>query len=147
MTMRWGMVTDKPQEFLGRSLCRTPQGYPFGVSCDYVTKLWKDFRFGERENHKNGKTNWKTPKPRTLKVALRPSGVLLVVPLPPYYKCIRGLRSSFYLPHEFNWFSCEDVAWSIFSALDEFSDAVVFPKFLPHQDDQDILRRDTKPNH
>ena len=26
MTMRWGMVTDKPQEFFGRSLCRTPQG-------------------------------------------------------------------------------------------------------------------------
>ena len=24
-----GMVTDKPQEFLGRSLCRTPQGYKF----------------------------------------------------------------------------------------------------------------------
>ena len=24
MTMRWGMLTDKPQEFLGRSLCRTP---------------------------------------------------------------------------------------------------------------------------
>ena len=47
MTMRWGMVTDKPQEFLGRSLCRTPQGYTFGVSCDYVTKLCKDFRFGE----------------------------------------------------------------------------------------------------
>ena len=39
MTMRWGMVTDKPQEFLGRSLYRTPQGYTFGVSCDYVTKL------------------------------------------------------------------------------------------------------------
>ena len=32
MTMRWGMVTDKPQEFLGRSLCRTPQGHTFGVS-------------------------------------------------------------------------------------------------------------------
>ena len=36
MTMRWGMVTDKLQEFLGRSLCRTPQGYTFGVSCDYA---------------------------------------------------------------------------------------------------------------
>ena len=47
MTMRWGMVTDKPQEFLGRSLCRTPQGYTFGVSSDYVTKLCKDFGFGE----------------------------------------------------------------------------------------------------
>ena len=47
MTMRWCMVTDKPQEFLGRSLCRTPQGYTFGVSCDYVTKLCKDFGFGE----------------------------------------------------------------------------------------------------
>ena len=41
------MVTDKPQEFLGRSLCLTPQGYTFGVSCDYVTKLCKDFGFGE----------------------------------------------------------------------------------------------------
>ena len=47
MTMRWGMVTDKLQEFLGRSLCRTPQGYTFGVSSDYVTKLCKDFGFGE----------------------------------------------------------------------------------------------------
>ena len=47
MTMRWGMVPDKPQEFLGRSLCRTPQGYTFGVSCDYMTKLCKDFGFGE----------------------------------------------------------------------------------------------------
>ena len=42
-----GMVTDKPQEFLGRSLCRTLQGYMFGVSIDYVTKLCKDFGFGE----------------------------------------------------------------------------------------------------
>ena len=32
MTIRWDMVTDKPQEFLGRSLCRTSQGYRFGVS-------------------------------------------------------------------------------------------------------------------
>ena len=45
--MRWGMVTDKPQEFLGRSLCRTPRGYTFGISCDHVTKLCKDFGFGE----------------------------------------------------------------------------------------------------
>ena len=41
VTMRWSMVTDKPQEFLGRSLCWTPQGYTFGVSSDYVTKLCK----------------------------------------------------------------------------------------------------------
>ena len=47
MTRRWRMVTDKPQEFLSRSLCRTPQGYTFGVSSDYVTKLCKDFGFGE----------------------------------------------------------------------------------------------------
>ena len=47
MTIRWGMVTDKPQKFLGRSLCRTPQGYTFGVSCDYVTNLCKDFGLGE----------------------------------------------------------------------------------------------------
>ena len=46
-TMRWCMVTDKPQEFLGRSLCLTPQGYTFGVSCDYVTKLCKAFGFGD----------------------------------------------------------------------------------------------------
>ena len=38
MKMRWSVVTDKPQEFLGRSLCRIPQGYTFGVSSDYVTK-------------------------------------------------------------------------------------------------------------
>ena len=47
VAMRWSMVTDKSQECLGRSLCRTPQGYTFGVSCDYVTKLRKDFGFGE----------------------------------------------------------------------------------------------------
>ena len=47
MTMRWCMVNDKPQEFLGRSQCWTPQGYTFRVSCDYVTKLCKDFGFGE----------------------------------------------------------------------------------------------------
>ena len=47
MTMRWCMVTDKPQEILGRSLCWTPQGCTCGVSCDYVTKLCKDFGFGE----------------------------------------------------------------------------------------------------
>ena len=41
MAMRWCMVTDKPREFLGRSLCRTPQGYTFGVSCDYVTNCAK----------------------------------------------------------------------------------------------------------
>ena len=41
------MVTEKPQEFLGRSLCQTLQGYTFGVSSDYVTKLCKDFGFGE----------------------------------------------------------------------------------------------------
>ena len=47
ITMRWSMVTDNPQEFQGRSLCRTPQGYTFGVSCDDVTKLCKEFGFGE----------------------------------------------------------------------------------------------------
>ena len=47
MAMRWGTVTDKPQEFFGRSLCPTPQGYTFGVSCDYATKWCKDFGFGE----------------------------------------------------------------------------------------------------
>ena len=43
MAMPWSMVTDKPQEFLGRSLCRSPQRYTFGVSCEYVTQLCKDF--------------------------------------------------------------------------------------------------------
>ena len=47
MAMRWCMVTDKPQEFLRRSLCWTPQGYTFGVSCDYVTQLCKDFGFDQ----------------------------------------------------------------------------------------------------
>ena len=46
MTMRWSMVTDKPQEFLGRSLCQTPQSCTFGVPSEYVTKLCKDFDFG-----------------------------------------------------------------------------------------------------
>ena len=46
MTMRWGMVTDKPQKFLGRSLCRTVQGYRFGVSHEYVTQMCEDFGFG-----------------------------------------------------------------------------------------------------
>ena len=47
MTMPWCLVTDKPEEFLGRSLCRTAQRYTFGVSSDYVTNLCKDFGFGE----------------------------------------------------------------------------------------------------
>ena len=47
MAMRWCMVTDKPQEFLGRSLCRTPQDYTLGVPCEYVTQLCKDFGFGQ----------------------------------------------------------------------------------------------------
>ena len=38
VAMRWCMVTDKAQEFLGRSLCWTPQGYTFGVSCDHVDR-------------------------------------------------------------------------------------------------------------
>ena len=41
------MVTDKPQEFLGRSLCWTPQGYTLGVPCEYVTQLCKDCGFGQ----------------------------------------------------------------------------------------------------
>ena len=43
--MRWSVVSDKPQEFLGRSLCRTPQGYKFRV--DNVTQLWKEFGLGK----------------------------------------------------------------------------------------------------
>ena len=30
-----------------RSLCRTPRGYNFGVSCEYVTQMCKDFGFGQ----------------------------------------------------------------------------------------------------
>ena len=47
MTMRWGMVTDKPQEFLGRSLCGTPQGlhvWSLGLLCDKVVQrhwIWR----------------------------------------------------------------------------------------------------------
>ena len=40
-------MTDKPQEFLGRSLCRTPRGYNFGVSCEFLAQLCKDFGFGQ----------------------------------------------------------------------------------------------------
>ena len=47
MTMRWCMVIDKLQELFGRSLCPTPQGYTFDVSYDNVTKLCKDFGFGD----------------------------------------------------------------------------------------------------
>ena len=46
-TLQCVRVTNKPREFLGRSLCRTPKGYTFGVSSHHVTKLWKDFGFGE----------------------------------------------------------------------------------------------------
>ena len=46
MAMGWGMVTDKPQEILGRSLYKTPQGYKYEVSCEYVTLLCKDCGFG-----------------------------------------------------------------------------------------------------
>ena len=45
--MRLDIVTDKSQKFRDRSLCRTPKSYTFGVSCDYVTKLCKDFGFDE----------------------------------------------------------------------------------------------------
>ena len=36
------MVNDESQEFLGRSLCRTAQGYRFAVSHENVTQLCKD---------------------------------------------------------------------------------------------------------
>ena len=45
VAMRWDKVTDKHQEFLGRSLCRTPQGCKFEVSRDYVTQLCNTLSF------------------------------------------------------------------------------------------------------
>ena len=41
------MVTEKPQEFLGRSLNDTTQRYNFGVWCGYVKQRCNDFGFGE----------------------------------------------------------------------------------------------------
>ena len=63
-------MTDKPQEFLGRSLCQTPQGYTFGVSCDYVTKLCKDFGFGELK----GSSTFSFEKPEDNDTILDESG-------------------------------------------------------------------------
>ena len=40
MAMRWSVVSDKLQEFLGRSLCRTPQGYKFRVRDTVVEGIW-----------------------------------------------------------------------------------------------------------
>ena len=42
------------------------------------------------------------------------------------------------LPHQLHWSSCDVVIWLIFWALDEFSDAIVFPSFFVPQDDLDI---------
>ena len=64
------MVTDMPQEFLGRSLCRTPQGYKFGVSRDHVTKLCKDFGFDELK----GSTTLSVEKPDDNDTILDESG-------------------------------------------------------------------------
>ena len=50
MAMRWGMVTDKPREFMGGSLCRTPRGYNCGVPYEYVTQLCKDFGSGQHKS-------------------------------------------------------------------------------------------------
>ena len=47
MALRWSTVTDNPEEFRCRALCRTPQGYKFVVSCDCVTQLCKDVGFDE----------------------------------------------------------------------------------------------------
>ena len=47
MAVRWGMVTDKPQEFLGRSLAGHHNVSNSEVSCEYVTQLCKDFVFGQ----------------------------------------------------------------------------------------------------
>ena len=70
MAVRWNMVIDKLQEFLGRYLCRTPQGCTFGVSCDYVTKLCKDFGFGELE----GSNTLRFEKPDDIDTILDESG-------------------------------------------------------------------------
>ena len=47
MAMRWCMVTETPQELLGRCLSKTTQGYISGVSCGYAEQLCKDLFFGE----------------------------------------------------------------------------------------------------
>ena len=47
MTMRWGMVSGKPQDSFLVVLCAGHRKGPFEVSGDYVTKLCKDFGFGE----------------------------------------------------------------------------------------------------
>ena len=43
MAMRWVMANEEPQEFLCQSLSKTSQGYNFGISCDYLKLLYKDF--------------------------------------------------------------------------------------------------------
>ena len=53
MDMRWRMVTEKRQEFLGRPLSRTTTGYLFGVADDYVKQLCTDFGFGELKGANN----------------------------------------------------------------------------------------------
>ena len=49
VTMRWCIVSDKPQDVLVRSLCRRSQGYRFGVTHEYVTQLCKDFGFWQSQ--------------------------------------------------------------------------------------------------
>ena len=40
-------MTEKRQEYLGRSLSRTTEGYLFGVADEYAKQLCTDFGFGE----------------------------------------------------------------------------------------------------
>ena len=49
MEMRWDMVAEKRQEFMGRSLSRTTKGFILGLAEDYVKQLCTDFGFGELE--------------------------------------------------------------------------------------------------
>ena len=49
MEMRWSLMTEKRQDYLGRSLSRTTKGYLFGVAVEYAKQLCTDFGFGELE--------------------------------------------------------------------------------------------------
>ena len=47
MEIRRSLVTERPQEFLGRFLSKTTKGYLFCVAGEYVKHLYTDFGFGD----------------------------------------------------------------------------------------------------